>query len=359
MMSEQEAQASKCIQIARNSWVSGDQEKALKFLEKSLRLHPTAEAQELLRKISCGESPTSSNPPRSPPPQQAQPRPRSKPDSTPRQTKNYTDEEESMARKIKRSTDYYQILNVPRNAEETQIKKAYRTLAKAFHPDKNKAPSAEEAFKKITAAYSCLMDPQRRRYYNQTGSEDPGGGGGGGRRGTREYDFAEPQDIFDAFFGGGFAHPRARRARRPRQRQQEDQAGPAFGFGTLLNFLPLLFMLLFAIPDSGSRSEPFSLEKDSDFSLRRTTHHNTDYFVTRNFDMYYSSDHRYVAQIEARVDQQYFEKLQTECEAEKVMQSKLLRAAKQTKGPALPAELYKAYSFELESCERLAAVTAF
>ncbi|NTW92324.1 MAG: DnaJ domain-containing protein, partial [Methanoregulaceae archaeon] len=58
--------------------------------------------------------------------------------------------------------DYYDILGIPKNAEEKGIKKAYRTLARKYHPDVCKEPGAEERFKQINEAYSVLSDPQKR-----------------------------------------------------------------------------------------------------------------------------------------------------------------------------------------------------
>ena len=69
-------------------------------------------------------------------------------------------------REILNKRDYYQILGLSKNAGEDDIKKAYKKMAIKFHPDKNQAPQAAEAFKKVSAAYACLTDPEKRRYYD-------------------------------------------------------------------------------------------------------------------------------------------------------------------------------------------------
>jgi len=133
--------------------------------------------------------------------------------------------------------DYYEILGVDKKATQAELKKAYRKLALKYHPDRNKEDDAEEKFKEINEAYQVLSDEKKREAYDQFGhSAFQAGGmgsnpftggarsgpftytyryGGGGQQGGNPFqgfDFGDPFEIFDTFFGGGFA----RQARRPR-----------------------------------------------------------------------------------------------------------------------------------------------
>ena len=65
--------------------------------------------------------------------------------------------------------DYYEVLGVPKNAGKDQIKDSYRKLAMQYHPDRNKAPEAEEKFKEISEAYAVLSDDQKRQQYDSLG----------------------------------------------------------------------------------------------------------------------------------------------------------------------------------------------
>lgn len=96
--------------------------------------------------------------------------------------------------------DYYEVLGVAKDAPDEEIKKAYRKLARQYHPDVNKAADAETKFKEVKEAYDVLSDDQQRARYDQFGHQDPAAGFGGGGGADFGGGFG---DIFDMFFGGG------------------------------------------------------------------------------------------------------------------------------------------------------------
>ena len=119
--------------------------------------------------------------------------------------------------------DYYEVLGVDRNASDEDLKKAFRKLAKKYHPDANpdNKEEAEKKFKEVNEAYEVLSDKQKRQMYDQFGFNAPGAGGQGG--GYYSYgsgfdgfggfsdfgDFSDLGDIFSSFFGGGSSRTRS------------------------------------------------------------------------------------------------------------------------------------------------------
>ncbi|MBQ7223829.1 MAG: molecular chaperone DnaJ [Erysipelotrichaceae bacterium] len=120
--------------------------------------------------------------------------------------------------------DYYEVLGLSKGASDDEIKKAYRTLAKKYHPDLNKAPDAAEKFKEVQEAYEVLSDPQKKATYDQygfAGMDNQFNDFSGFSSGS----FGGFQDIFDQFFGGGGGG----------YSRQYKQSGPRRGSDRLIN----------------------------------------------------------------------------------------------------------------------------
>lgn len=111
--------------------------------------------------------------------------------------------------------DYYEILGVSRSADADELKRAYRRLARKYHPDVNKEPEAEERFKEINRAYEVLSEPEMRSRYDRFGEA---GVTGAGATGYQDFgDMGGIADIFESFFGGfgGVGGQSARRRSAP------------------------------------------------------------------------------------------------------------------------------------------------
>eukprot|EP01006_Ploeotia_vitrea_P066599 TRINITY_DN95317_c0_g1_i1.p1 TRINITY_DN95317_c0_g1~~TRINITY_DN95317_c0_g1_i1.p1 ORF type:complete len:391 (+),score=45.29 TRINITY_DN95317_c0_g1_i1:28-1173(+) len=146
-------------------------------------------------------------------------------------------------RRIQNTKDFYQILSVSRDASQQDIKRSYRKLALALHPDKNKQPGAEEAFKSVQRAFDVLGNEEKRKIYDRHGQEAAESEDGavpmrGFRRGGHGMQEVDLEDILRAAFGGGafgggspfFQYnfqaggmPRGARAHQRRQQQRPQQ----------------------------------------------------------------------------------------------------------------------------------------
>ena len=108
--------------------------------------------------------------------------------------------------------DYYEVLGVDKNADDAALKKAYRVLAKKYHPDMNPGDAeAEKKFKEASEAYAVLSDPEKRRQYDQFGHAAIDGGAGGGGFGGFDFNSADFGDIFGDIFGDFFGGRRSAR----------------------------------------------------------------------------------------------------------------------------------------------------
>lgn len=275
-------EALRCVRIAKEAIASGNKERALKFIKIAQRLDHSFQVDELL--AACEKLDSGS--PGAPVPSidekcdgERKNEPGSGKSGEGLNGDRYTEEHVVLIRQIKRNKDYYDILGVEKNCSVEEIRRAYRKLSLKVHPDKNKAPGSEEAFKKVCKAFKCLSDGDSRRQYDQTGltEEFENNQQYNVRRRRRRTghdlfeDEFDPDEIFRAFFGQRemFRASHVYRARGMGRQQREDfhEGGP--NFMVLLQILPFLIIFLLAyLPFS----EPdYSLHKNYSYQIPKMT----------------------------------------------------------------------------------------
>ncbi|KAM9959393.1 hypothetical protein ACTFIR_000468 [Dictyostelium discoideum] len=212
-MESNKEESIRCIEIAIGKYNDGNLEGCIKFLNKSISLYPSDRARELLATYTSTTTTSSTSTQTSTDGHGGTSTKTTTTKTTTSETINesikpkYTSEQVAAVKRIKACKSFYEVLEIKRDANETDIKKAYRKIALQMHPDKNQAPGAEDAFKIVTQAFSCLSDQRKRQTYDLHGSEEPtnrspfsrGGGGGGG--GMYYEEDISPEDIFNIFFG--------------------------------------------------------------------------------------------------------------------------------------------------------------
>jgi curved DNA-binding protein CbpA len=231
-----------------------------------------------------------------------------------------------LVQRILRTKDYYAILEVSKDSNEDSAKRAYKKLALKLHPDKNKAPGAEEAFKKLSKAMQCLSDAEKKHVYDRYGDEEriPQT-----HRQQYQQDFMTPEDLFAAFFGGGATfHNQGFHQRR---QHHDDGDGNPMHRVQLIQALPVLLLVLmtvasnFASRDGGSR---FSFNPSTQYNNQRNTAAlDVSYYVTDDFEQHYPEGTHTLAEFESQVEIYYVRNLHSECDyQEKVMYKKVMIA---------------------------------
>ncbi|KAH0836743.1 hypothetical protein J3R83DRAFT_8478 [Lanmaoa asiatica] len=394
-MESNKDEALKCLRIAQKHRDAGNFPSARKFCQKSLSLFATPEAQLLKESIestaagaeSAGPSSSagtsngnatsasSSSTETHPSAAGAKRRGDAKAEGTAGgmngEKREYTAEQLNIVKRVRacKPMDYYEILGVKKDCEEADIKKAYRKLALALHPDKNGAPGADEAFKMVSKAFQVISDPQKRAAFDQHGSDPEsrfsGMSSSGFSPGFSSSPFAggfegemSPEDLFNMFFGGGvgmnggafgpspfggpvftasfgpggFRTTRVRTNGRPPQGASQGEAPQARSILTQL--LPLIIIFAFSflsmLPDFFATPpvpDPrFQFTKTSRFDLeRQTSNLHINYYVnSRDFhahskiaaDIAAGQFRRgsALSRFESNVEQVYTQNLYTQCQ---------------------------------------------
>ncbi|NXY75361.1 DJC18 protein, partial [Glareola pratincola] len=277
--------------------------------------------------------------------------------------------------RIKRCRNYYEILGVERDAGEEELKKAYRKLALKFHPDKNRAPGATEAFKAISNAFAVLSNPEKRLRYDEFGSDQEHVSTGQGRHYNYYTEFEAditPEEIFNVFFGGHFptgnihmfsnvardAHyyPRRHRHERPRtQEQEEEENRPQNSYSAFIQLMPVFIIIIVSvITQLMATNPPYSLFYKSSIGhviSRETENLQVPYYVDKNFEKNYQGAE--LQELEKTIEKDYIDYIQTSCWKEKQQKSDLSNLAKLYRDERLKQ---KAESLKLEHCEKLSSL---
>ncbi|XP_071508928.1 dnaJ homolog subfamily B member 12-like [Diadema antillarum] len=352
-------ESEKCVRIALKASAAGDREKAIKFLQKAHKLYPSRKVEELIERMqNVSDSSESSDSGSQHSSSNEQSRPadssplRQRRNSASRQQaasggtssngdahKDYTPEQQAAVRKIQQCKNFYEILGVTKDCSEADVKKAYKKLALQFHPDKNKAPGSEEAFKAIGKAFAVLSDKEKRKKYDMYGDESQNERqmnrhshrhhyyNNGWYYETRGFDDDDisPEDIFNMFFNGGFPSSHVRRRQAFHHAHSERRAGET-NYTFLIQVLPILLLVVMSLFSSMFVGDPiFRLSRQGAYKEERRTPNDVMYYVKRGFEKEYSGR---IHLVEKEVDEEYIMMLRRNCYDEKYKRERVIQQAR-------------------------------
>ncbi|KAI4335746.1 hypothetical protein L6164_014358 [Bauhinia variegata] len=324
--------ALKCLQIGKEALEAGDRARALKFVTKARRLDPSLPVDDLLSAIekdtgdqaaagTNGSSDASLAKPSGQP--SLRQRVSSTGSSSSSSSASFTEEQIATVREIRRKKNYYEILGLEKSCTVEDVRKAYRKLSLKVHPDKNKAPGAEEAFKAVSKAFQCLSNEESRKKYDLVGADEAIYE----RRATRQprayngyYEAdIDAEEIFRNFFFGGMgpaATPFGGFSFGPGMGPRPAEHGSGdFNLRALIQLLPVLLIVLLNFLPS---SDPiYVLSRSYPYEHRFTTSKSVNYYVkSTNFAQDYPPDSPERTAIEDKVEREYFGILAQNCRLE-------------------------------------------
>ncbi|XP_031572570.1 dnaJ homolog subfamily B member 14-like isoform X2 [Actinia tenebrosa] len=354
-------EALKCRHLAEKYLQQGDTDKAIKFLKKAEKLYPSKKVQDLLNSLLKKESSEETEES-----EKIDGVRHRKQTSSHGETangsvtydKNYTTEQVEAVKRIKNCRDYYEILGIPRDASDADIKKQYRKLALQFHPDKNRAPGATEAFKAIGNAFAVLTDEDKKKRYDRYGDENPQN-----LYTHNHYDYSRgfeaditPEEIFNMFFGGPMPGGRVYVNRRHRNRNHHhshvhDEGQEVNTLYSLVQFLPILLLVLMSLLSTFMLQDPiYSLQRTGSYYLeRQTNRYKINYYVQEGFDEKYS-EAKSLHKLERHIENEYINRVQSQCYRERQYREELYARGRFWHEPSL---IEKANNFKMRNCEAL------
>ncbi|KAF7255294.1 hypothetical protein EG68_07423 [Paragonimus skrjabini miyazakii] len=346
-------EAVRCISMAKSRLASGQREAARKYVIKAMRLYPSISINGLESLVNDSRSPSRER--KTSNLHSAEPKPASQKESENHSTATFTKAQAEAVRKVLACKDYYELLGVSKESSEDEIRRAYKLLALKFHPDKNRAPGATEAFKKIGNALSVLTDTERRRRYDQFGTEEeqvP--------RITPVYRHVDPffqpdADVFSMFFNGGFPFAQVYRGQhhRPARSRESERENNYFIY---IQLVPLILIFALSFFSNLFVKDPYySLTSTEQvfipYSVERFTNsHRVPFYVKPTFEKDFDGN---LARLESQIEGEFENNLRIRCFREKEYRERMLFQARHFGDDA---DFQRAQRIQLRSCERLIEV---
>ncbi|CAB1315971.1 unnamed protein product [Coregonus sp. 'balchen'] len=321
------AESDRLIEKAKLCLRSGRREKALQLLYEAQKIFPSTRARVLIDAIVRNGSSAAPEEPHIPPPRgfRSNDEGGDREEACNEEKKTYTEDQRQGVLRIKKCKDFYEILGVPKDSSDEDLKKAYRKLALKFHPDKNCAPGATDAFKAIGNAYAVLSNAEQRNIHVYT------------NRGATYSNFYQP---------------RRRRAYERREEEVEENRSPQNTFTAFLQLLPVLVLILISVVTQlMATNPPYSLFYKPAMGLvvsRETQNMGVPYYVDKGFQKEYHGES--LEELEKTIESDYIEHLQSTCWKEKQQKSDLANLAQLYRDDRLKA---KAESLKLDNCDKL------
>eukprot|EP00929_Paragymnodinium_shiwhaense_P116191 TRINITY_DN8551_c0_g1_i10.p1 TRINITY_DN8551_c0_g1~~TRINITY_DN8551_c0_g1_i10.p1 ORF type:complete len:312 (-),score=104.48 TRINITY_DN8551_c0_g1_i10:720-1655(-) len=221
------------------------------------------------------------------------------------------------------AADFYAVLELSRKCSDNDVKKAYRRLALKLHPDKNNAEGAEEAFKRLSMAFQCLADTQKKSVYDVYGEAEKMP-----QKQRQQYEkgFVSAEDLFDAFF------------------TPEDEDTQVRGGDNLSACHSIPLVLLFLLTTLWNFMSTGSPEPGRKFSWNQTDFYknerltpvlNSTYYVSDDFHKYYMEGSVFHREFEEQVEAQFIKRMEKRCEEQEALIHKRVARAKRRRNATL------------------------